>query len=246
MTDETNSDVLKLTGERTLPGIPEENYWFQRHVAAYDYAASLVRGLEVLDAGVGEGYGAAILARASATVVGVDLEAEVVEHASARYPEVRFERADLLELPWPDGSFDAVVSLQVIEHLQRPREFVSEVARVLRPGGRLILSTPNRLTFSPDGIRNPFHTVEFAPAELRALLETALTVERLAGTFHGPRIALGERLARGSFPERLITTPVPEWPPRLRRAVARVTPRDFRIRHAHVERSLDLVAVARR
>jgi SAM-dependent methyltransferase len=245
MTDDFRADVLKLTGERTLPGIPEENYWFQRHVAAYDYAATLVHG-EVLDAGVGEGYGAAILARAATTVVGVDLEPEVIEHAAANYPDVRFERADLMELPFAEKSFDAVVSLQVIEHLPRPREFVSEIARVLRPGGRLILSTPNRLTFSPDGIRNPFHTVEFAPSELRALLETSLTVERLAGTFHGPRIALGEKLTRSSFPERLISTPVPEWPARLRRAVARVTPKDFRIRDAGVERSLDLVAVARR
>ena len=245
MANDSSPDALQLTGERTLPGIPEENYWYQRHVAAYDYAATLVRG-EVLDAGVGEGYGAAILARAATTVVGVDLEPEVIEHAAANYPDVHFKRADLLELPFHDETFDAVVSLQVIEHLQRPREFVSEIARVLKPGGRLILSTPNRLTFSPDGIRNPFHTVEFAPPELRAVLEEALIVERLAGTFHGPRIALGEKLARRSFPERLISTPVPEWPARLRRAVARVTAKDFRIRDARVERSLDLVAVARR
>lgn len=244
MTDESG-DILKLTGERTLPGIPEENYWFQRHVVAYEYAATLARG-EVLDAGVGEGYGAAILARTATTVVGVDLEPEVIEHAAANYPDVHFERADLLELPFPDQHFDAVVSLQVIEHLQRPREFVSEIARVLKPGGVLILSTPNRLTFSPDGIRNPFHTVEFSPSELRATLETSLTVERLAGTFHGWRIAAGEVLTRRSFPERLISTPVPEWPARLHRAVARVTPRDFRIRDTNVDRSLDLLAVARR
>jgi SAM-dependent methyltransferase len=246
MRDETTPEGLILTGERTLPGIPEENYWFQRHVAAYKLAATLVRGREVLDAGCGEGYGSAILARAGATVVGVDLEAEVVEHAAVRYPEVRFERSDLLALPYPEASFDAVVSLQVIEHLERPREFVSECARVLREGGVLVISTPNRLTFSPDGIRNPFHTVEFSPAELRAILETKLDVERLAGTFHGPRLALHERFARASFPERLIATPVPEWSPRLRRAVARVTPRDFRIRDRNVDRSLDLVAVARR
>ncbi len=237
---------LALTGERTLPGIPEENYWFQRHVAAYDYAESLVGGLEVLDAGCGEGYGAAILARAAASVVAVDLEPEVIEHAAASYPAVRFERADLLALPYPDRSFDAVVSLQVIEHLERPREFVSECARVVKDGGLLVLSTPNRLTFSPEGIRNPFHTVEFSLAELRALLETKLKVERLAGTFHGPRITVKEILTRASFPERLIATPVPEWPSRLRRAVSRVTPRDFRVRDRNVDRSLDLVAVARR
>jgi SAM-dependent methyltransferase len=239
-------DPLVLTGERTLPGIPEENYWFQRHVVAYRFAAGRVAGLEVLDAGCGEGYGCAMLAERAASVTGVDIEHSVIEHAAAAYPPVRFERADLLELPWPDASFDAVVSFQVIEHLQRPREFVSECARVLRPGGSLILSTPNRLTFSPEGIRNAFHTVEFAPDELRALVATSLDVERLAGTFHGPRLRVVEMLMRSSLPERLIALPVPEWPRRLRRLVSSITHRDFRIRHARVERSLDLVVVARR
>jgi SAM-dependent methyltransferase len=241
-----NNRELVLTGERTLPGIPEENYWFQRHVVAYDFAARIVGGLEVLDAGCGEGYGANALADSAASVVGVDLEQEVVEHATASYPRVRFERADLLALPFPGRSFDAVVSLQVIEHLHRPREFVSECARVLRPGGVLVISTPNRLTFSPTGVRNPFHTVEFAPAELRAVLEERLVVERIAGTFHRRRIAMIERLTRTSFPERLIAQPVPEWPSWVRRTVERVTPRDFRIGDARVEGSLDLIAVARR
>lgn len=247
MSDEAAPEVLKLTGERTVPGIPEENYWFQRHVVAYRYAAGLVRGTEVLDAGSGEGYGAAILADSASSVTGVDLEQEVVEHAAARYPAVRFEKADLLALPFPDETFDAVVSLQVIEHLQRPREFVSECARVLRERGVLVLSTPNRLTFSPEGIRNPFHTVEFSAAELRSVLEPKLTVERIAGTFHAARISLVERLRlRGSFPERLISQPVPEWPGWLRREVSRVTPDHFRIREGGVDRSLDLIAIARR
>jgi len=229
-----------------MPGIPEENYWFQRHVAAYRLAASLVSGFEVLDAGCGEGYGSAMLADAGGTVVGVDLEPDVVEHATVRYPRVRFQTADLLALPFPDESFDAVVSLQVIEHLQRAREFVSECARVLRPGGLLVLSTPNRITFSPEGIRNPFHTVEFSASELRALVETKLHVLRMAGTFHGRRISLIERFMRGKFPERLIAQPVPEWPGWLRRVVRSVKPDDFRILEGHIDRSLDLIALARR
>jgi len=239
-------DPLLLTGERTLPGIPEENYWFQRHVVAYQMAAAMVAGREVLDAGVGEGYGAAMLASTAASVVGVDIEADVIDHAATAYPSVRFQTADLVSLPFPDGSFDAVVSFQVIEHLQRPREFVSECARVLRPGGRLILSTPNRLTFSPTGVRNPFHTVEFAAAELRAVLTASFVVERMAGTFHGRKIRLLEGVLRGSVPERLIRQPVPEWPAWLRRFVAAVRPSDFRIADRQVDRSLDLIAIARR
>jgi SAM-dependent methyltransferase len=246
MTDETPSDVLKLTGERTLPGIPEENYWFQRHVVAYRFAAELVRGGAVLDAGAGEGYGTAMLGEAAASVVGLDLEHDVVDHARASYPNVRFEVGDLLALPYPDASFDGVVSLQVIEHLHRPIEFVSECARVLKPGGVFVCATPNRITFSPQGIRNPFHTVEFSAADLRAVLEPKFTIERVAGTFHGPRLRAIETLIRTSFWERQIEQLVSEWPGWLRRAVARTTPEDFRIRDGNVDRSLDLIAVARR
>lgn len=235
---------LILTGERTLPGIPEENYWFQRHVVAYRFAAARVVGRRVLDAGCGEGYGSAILATKAASVVGIDLERDVIDHAAERYPSVRFEAGDLSALPGPDGSFDAVVSFQVIEHLQSPRDFAAECARVLKPGGLLILSTPNRLTFSPEGIRNPFHTVEFAPDELRGILAQRFDVQTLAGTFHGLRLSILERLIRRSFPERIISQPVPEWPAWLRRVVAMVTPGDFRIAERDVERSLDLIAVA--
>ena len=240
------SPELILTGERTLPGIPEENYWFQRHVVAYRYAAERVAGMDVLDAGCGEGYGSAMLAQRASSVVGVDLERDVIEHAAERYPAVRFQTGDLATLGFDDGSFDAVITFQVIEHLQSPRGFVTECARVLRPGGLLVLSTPNRLTFSPTGVRNPFHTVEFAPAELRAVLEDTFTVEMLGGTFHRWRLDLVERMMRASLPERLISQPVPEWPAWLRRVVGAVKPKDFAIREPRVEQSLDLVAVARK
>ena len=241
-----NPSELIITGERTLPGIPEENYWFQRHVVAYRFAAERVAGMNVLDAGCGEGYGASILAGRATKVLGIDLDRDVIDHASERYPNVRFEAGDLSTLAFPDGSFDAIVSFQVIEHLQSPRGFVTECARVLRPGGLLVLSTPNRLTFSPEGVRNPFHTVEFAPEELRGVLEDRFDVQMLGGTFHKWRLSLVEGLMHNRLPERLISQPAPEWPAWLRKVVAAVKPRDFRIRSKHVERSLDLVAVARR
>lgn len=235
-----------LTGERTLPGIAVENYWFQRHVVAYRYAAGHVKGLEILDAGSGEGYGADILAASAADVVGVDLDERMVHHSGRRYPRARFEQADLLALPFPDSSFDAVVSLQVIEHLTVPREFISECTRVLRPGGRLIVSTPNRLTFSKRGTRNPFHTYEFAPDDLRTVLESRTTVEALAGTFHTTKLRLVEAMIRVPFQQRIIDQPAPEWPAWLRLLVERSRPSDFAIRSRHIDRSLDLIAIARR
>ena len=240
------SDPLPLTGERTAPGIPEENYWFQRHVIAYEWTSRRVAGLRVLDAGCGEGYGTDMLAGTASEVVGVDLETGVVHRATARYPSATFQPADLTSLPYPDASFDAVVSLQVIEHVRSPLDYCAEVARVLRPGGEFLCATPNRLTFSPEGIRNPFHLVEFSPVELRGLLSRHFAVDEMFGTFHAGRIRAGEIATRSSFPERLIETPVPNWTPRMRAAVARVTTRDFRIRAAGLDKSLDLIAVGRR
>jgi SAM-dependent methyltransferase len=240
------NEPLPLTGERTAPGIPEENYWFQRHVVAYDYIARFVRSARVLDAGCGEGYGTDRLAAVAAETTGVDLEEPVIRRAAARYPRARFDAANLVSLPYEDGAFDAVVSLQVIEHLHSPQEFLTECARVLAPGGVLILSTPNRLTFSPDGMRNPFHTFEFAPDELRATIAQQLGSIEMLGTFHGGRVRLLEMMIRKQLPERLIEQPAPEWPGWLRAVVSRVGAGDFVIRAHPIERSLDLIAIAHR
>jgi len=244
------NEPLPLTGERTAPGIPEENYWFQRHVVAYDFVARSLAGARVLDAGCGEGYGTDRLTAVAAEVTGVDLEEPVIRRVASRYPRARFDAANLVSLPYADGTFDAVVSLQVIEHLHSPQEFLAECARVLAPSGVLIISTPNRLTFSPDGMRNPFHTFEFAPDELRATIAQQFPSIELAGTFHGARVRLLEMILRRSFPERLIAQPAPEWPGWLRAAVGAVRASDFAIRAENrsqrLERSLDLVAIARR
>ncbi|HEV2686624.1 MAG TPA: class I SAM-dependent methyltransferase, partial [Actinomycetota bacterium] len=220
------------------------------HVVAYDFVARYVRGARVLDAGCGEGYGTDRLTAVAAQVTGVDLEEPVIRRAASRYPRARFDAANLVSLPYDDGAFDAVVSLQVIEHLHSPQEFLAECARVLEADGVIIISTPNRLTFSPDGMRNPFHTFEFAPTELRAAIAQRFSSIELAGTFHGPRVRLLEMIARSPFPERLIAQPVPEWPGWLRAAVERVRAGDFVIRwesgSQRLERSLDLIAIARR
>ncbi|MGI8874829.1 MAG: class I SAM-dependent methyltransferase [Egibacteraceae bacterium] len=239
--------TLPLTGERTVSGVAIETYWFARHVAAYRFAAGRRHGLRVLDAGCGEGYGTAMLAAGGGQgpVLGVDLDGAVVAHARRAYPGVEFAEADVGRLPLPDATFDAVVSLQVVEHLPDVGSFLAEAARVLRPGGEFLCAAPNRLTFSPGGGPvNPFHVREYAPAELAALLRAHFRVKALLGVHHGPRIRAVERTAARPFAELLTQPPPDEWPRWLRAAVARVRPTDFVLRADRLDESLDLMAVA--
>jgi len=112
---------LELTGERTLPDVPAENYWFRRHLAVYEWIGARVAGLRVIDMACGEGYGSEVLSRSAASVVGVDANPEAYEHARRRYvrQNLRFERA-LVDTYGEESCYDAVVFLQTIEHLEDP------------------------------------------------------------------------------------------------------------------------------
>jgi SAM-dependent methyltransferase len=241
---------LPLTGERTVPGIPAENYWFRRHEAAYRFLLSRVSARRVLEVGSGEGYGTALLASAAAGVVGLDYDALTVGHAAARYPQARFVRGNLAALPVPTGRVDVVATLQVIEHVWNHDEFVGECLRVLRPGGVLFVTTPNRLTFSPGLAKpvNPFHTKEFTAAELRKLLnDNGFAVTGVLGLHAGARIAELDERYGGSFVAAQLAEPPDEWPEQLRRDVAGVTAGDFVIEAdstRDVDASLDLVLLA--
>jgi SAM-dependent methyltransferase len=237
---------LPLTGERTAPGIWHENYWFRRHEAAYAFATGLVRG-RVLEIGCGEGYGAARLAETASALLAIDYDALTIRHAARTYRRTQFARANLAALPVRDATIDLVVSLQVIEHVWLPGQFLGECHRVLAPGGRLLLSTPNRLTFSPDrdAPTNLFHTHEFTAAELVDLLRgSGYTVETLLGLHAAARLRALDAHYGGSFAQAQLAAPPEQWDGQLRRDVAGVSVADFEISGSDPDAALDLIVLA--
>jgi SAM-dependent methyltransferase len=242
----TASDLI-LTGERTLPGIEHENYWFRRHEAAYRALLPFVVGATVLEAGCGEGYGAAALREQARQVLALDADPQAARHAARTYPGVSVVQGDLQRLPLADSAVEVVSNLQVIEHLYDQEGFLAECARVLRPAGSLLITTPNRITFSPgrDTPLNPFHTRELSAAELAELLERDFVVTRMMGLGHGSRLRRWER-RYGSVMDAQLAGPPETWSRALRQFVASVTADDFVVSAADVDASLDLVAVAYR
>src|SRR5256886_13083485 len=174
---------LALTGERTLPDVPAENYWYRRHLAVYRWVANRCRGLDVVDMACGEGYGTAVLAQRAARVTGVDANPEAHEHARLKYsrPGVRFVR-DLVESY--DEPCDAIVFLQTVEHLSDPGAVLDRFRELLRPCGTAYVSTPNVLTLAPPGAEksdNPWHVREYRSEEFRALCEESFERVELLG-----------------------------------------------------------------
>ena len=243
-----HASPLELTGERTAPGHARENYWFRRHEAAYEWLAQRLQGMggTAVDAGSGEGYGAEMLrGRVAERVVALEFDPAAADHSAAAYPRVSTLRANLDALPLATGAVDVVVSMQVIEHLWDLGRFIAECRRALRPGGLIVLATPNRLTFSPGLGRgekpiNPFHVEEFDASQVRGMLQAAGFGEiELWGLHHGPNISddLVARQVEAALSE--------DWPHHLVAEVGAVTTDDFELRTRGIEDSLDLIGIGR-
>lgn len=185
--------------ERTGERLDDANALYRadlaRHRAAYRFAVACeaapgstaaraaISGAApcVLDLGCGTGYGAAELAAAGLPVVGLD---RVRPAPRARQAGARFVCGDLERLPFRAARFDRIVSFQVVEHLADPGRYLSEMARLLRPGGIALLTTPNRL--ESDG-ENPYHLREYTGDELARVLSRHFERVELRGIHaHGP------------------------------------------------------------
>lgn len=189
---------LELTGERTLPDLPEENYWYRRHLIVYKWIAERVGDKRVVDMACGEGYGSGVLAERAAHVTGVDANPEAYEHAKAKYAgeKVSIVR-DLVQMHREPA--DAVVFLQTIEHVEDPAGMLRHFASMLEPGGEVYVSTPNLLTLAGPGAEkseNPWHIKEYRAGEFRALCEEVFDGVEIYGLFHARKLRVHELVLR--------------------------------------------------
>jgi SAM-dependent methyltransferase len=239
----------------------------------HEYAYGVVRALaqptdRLLEVGFGEGYGTTFMSDAVESYTGLEVSQEAVEHAEAKYgrKNVSFHWYDGLRFPLDEARFDLVFSLQVIEHVEDVDAYLSEMCRVCRSGGLIVIVTPNRLGRLGEGERpwNRYHRVEFSPAELESVLSRHFADVDLVGIVGSPlvhelerrRIARMRRLARLDplrlryrLPERVASS-IASALKRAGRAkpveVAAITASDFSHSTQDVATALDLLAVVRR
>jgi len=260
-----NRDRSALTGPVERQGIDPGSPWWTIHVARYRYARSSLEGLRVLDIACGTGYGLDELSDTARMLVGVDVDVaaakstrELISDRTAHAAIV----ANGASLPFADGSFDAVLSFETIEHLGHRSGFISELARVLEPEGFLLLSTPNANHTRPrDGVpRNPYHIHEYTPGELRAELAPSFASVEMYGQVLDPSFRIPplwdeqeELGGTGGRARVLLWRALAKLPPKLgERASLPLLgqplfpgPDDYHFRASEVERAPVLLALCR-
>lgn len=194
---------MRFTGERFVP--EESGNIVIEHLHRYLSAATLVDSKVVLDIASGEGYGSDLLARHAEQVYGVDVAADAVEHASARYrrDNLEFRVGDCSNIPLPDHSVDIIVSFETLEHYDQHEESFIEFKRVLRPGGKLLISSPDKKYYSDArNYHNEFHVKELYEEEFRELVgrhfkNTVFYTQRIA--FGSVLLPVSEQTATRSY-----------------------------------------------
>jgi GT2 family glycosyltransferase/SAM-dependent methyltransferase/glycosyltransferase involved in cell wall biosynthesis len=200
--------LIEWTGERCVPWAPDVQVVYE-HFHRYLWARELIGGRRVLDLGSGEGFGAALLAEQATHVVGIDVDEKTVEHSTLNYAgeNLEFRLGTAVDLSaFEDGSFDAVVAFEIIEHVREQERVIDEVSRVLSDDGLLVISTPDRRAYGEARREpNPFHARELTLEEFVDLLGTRFAHTAAWGqrTITGSHLnplgeQLGERAAAAS------------------------------------------------
>jgi O-antigen biosynthesis protein len=183
---------MEFTGERLVPGKVHGDLWAE-HVSRYLFAEPIVAGRRVLDLGTGAGYGARVLARSAREVVALDVASDAVRYAREEFgaENVHHVVADAVVLPFASGSFEAVVSFELLEHVREQESLLNEVRRVLAPGGRFVVSTPNRLYYTDERHEtNAFHVRELDPEEFESLLRDVFPHVAVYQQNHAPSVVI--------------------------------------------------------
>ena len=168
-----NSKALVFTGERYVPTLRGDIEL--EHLHRYLFACKAVAGKTVLDIASGEGYGSAMLAQTAKKVIGVDISQDAVAHAQEKYQakNLEFRVGSCAAIPLDDASVDVVVSFETIEHLDQHESMMRQIKRVLRPGGVLVISSPDKLQYSDkQNYSNPYHVKELYRDEFNKLLSS--------------------------------------------------------------------------
>ncbi len=272
------AQILKKTGERVVPEkirTKEEYLQVLRHTYPYTYVKGEISGeSNVLEVGFGEGYGTNLLSQTCRHIVGIDIDEKVVNYAQKKYgaESCEFKYYDGHNIPFPDNFFDVVISFQVIEHVADDAGFISELHRVLKKGGKLYITTPNKTTRLKPGQKpwNRYHIREYYPVELETVLRRKFDDVNILGISATDEIHRIEynRFHQGfllSFALRLgFRQLIPKSiDPFIARFISRIKGKktstsenkdfskiysleDFRIEKMNVKESLDLLGVCRK
>jgi ubiquinone/menaquinone biosynthesis C-methylase UbiE len=164
------------------------NVTYQRCQFAYEFAKPFITGKKVLDVGCGLAYGTALMAGSATSITGIDYDQQTVEDNIKRYHAIKnldFKQAVIPPLPFPDAGFDVITAFQFIEHIGPRKEFVKECLRVLKPGGSLLVTTPNA---KKSLARNPFHVHEYTFDEMQKEVSSLTTKFELRGLNGNERV----------------------------------------------------------
>src|SRR5688572_21943462 len=157
--------MLDWTGERFVPWVDEAAVAYE-HLHRYFWVSGFVQGKRVLDLASGEGYGSNLLARTADFVVGIDIDAGAIRHASEKYTasNLQFLQASITEVPIAEPhSFDVIVCFEAIEHIEAHQALLAEVKRLLKKEGLFVVSTPNKSVYNEHSEEhNPYHVKELS------------------------------------------------------------------------------------